>query len=68
MNDTDLKLILQHKDNTIEMLTKTITRLEEKVSLQQTIIELYKTENQVLKFGEENEYTINDEVQLSLDL
>ena len=68
MNDTDLKLILQHKDNTIEMLTKTITRLQEKVSLQQTIIELYKTENQVLKFGEENEYTINDEVQLSLDL
>ena len=68
MNDTDLKLILQHKDNTIEMLTKTITRLQEKVSLQQTIIELYKIENQVLKFGEENEYTINDEVQLSLDL
>ena len=68
MNDTDLKLILQHKDNTIEMLTKTITRLQEKVSLQQIIIELYKTENQVLKFGEENEYTINDEVQLSLDL
>lgn len=68
MNDLDLKLILQHKDDTIEMLTKTITRLREKVSLQQNIIELYKTENQVLKFGEENEYTIDDEVQLSLDL